>query len=156
MSANVHVATNAQDFEAFRDLIIEYEQSLPPDLRHSDLRRDLEDLEDRYSMPNAAFIATVDDRPGGCVALVELDPTTQVIKKMYVRPAFRNLGLARSLVSALIDFARKNGRARLVLDTDKTRLAAAYKLYLSFGFKECAPYGQVEYACPTYMELSLA
>jgi len=45
--------------------------------------------------------------------------------------------------------------ARLVLDTARERLRAAYELYRSLGFRECEPYGAVDYRCPTFMELRL-
>ncbi|HEY2554976.1 MAG TPA: hypothetical protein VGI15_06985, partial [Candidatus Cybelea sp.] len=37
----------------------------------------------------------------------------------------------------------------------KEHLPVAYRLYLSFGFQESAPYTTVNYRCPTFMELKL-
>jgi GNAT superfamily N-acetyltransferase len=155
MTIQVTLVKSPQDFARFRDLTVEYEDSLPVDLRHPDFQRQLEGLEQHFGPPNAAFVATVDGVPGGCVGLTQLNASTGVIKKLYVRPAQRNLGLARKLLAAAIDRARSNGMARVVLDTERERLQAAYRLYLSLGFEECEPYGEVDYACPTFMQLQL-
>ena len=53
-------------------------------------------------------------------------------------------------------FLEQHDYRRVVLDTEKQRLQTAYNLYRSFGFEECAPYAEVDYRCPTFMELRLA
>jgi hypothetical protein len=58
-------------------------------------------------------------------------------------------------VAEALTFLRESGYRRVVLDTDKERLRAAYELYGSLGFSECEPYGPVDYASPTFMELRL-
>jgi putative acetyltransferase len=151
----VCLAESLTDFRQFRDLVVEYEESLPDDLRHSEFEREIGDLRGHYGPPGAAFVATVDDVAAGCVALSVLDDSTAVIKKLYVTPAYRTLGLARRLLAALIDYARNRRMTRLVLDTERDRLPAAYALYLSLGFRECEPYGAVDYRCPTFMQLGL-
>lgn len=152
----VRLAESSEDFRRFCDLIVEYEISLPDDLKHSDLASEVDDLENHYSSPNAAFVATVDDISAGCVAFKALDASTAVIKKMYVTPAYRKFGVARALMAALIDISRERGLVRLVLDTERERLRPAYNLYRSLGFEECEAYGEVDYASPTFMQLQLA
>ncbi len=127
------------------DLIAEYETSLPQDLRHGSLEPF-----------RVAFVASVDGQPCGCVALDERDSGTGIIKRLYVRPAFRQHGVARALIDDLVAAARERGYLRIVLDTDRERLAAAYKCYLAYGFTECAPYVEaVSYVCATFMDLPL-
>ncbi len=155
MTVTVRTARTAQELEEFRDLAVEYEESLDPELRHAEFVSELAALHKYYAAPNAAFVAAVDAKPAGCVALCELDGSTGVIKKMYVRPDYRNLGVARSLMTTLIEQARLRLYAELVLDTDRQRLSVAYALYNSIGFEECEPYGSVDYACPTFMRLRL-
>jgi putative acetyltransferase len=155
MAVTVRLARTAREFERFRELAVEYEESLDPDLRHGNFAGELAVLPERYAEPNAAFVACVDAKPAGCVALCELNGSTGVVKKLYVRQDYRNLGVARSLMTTLIDLARRRRYAQLVLDTDRERLSAAYALYLAIGFEECEPYGSVDYACPTFMRLSL-
>jgi GNAT superfamily N-acetyltransferase len=156
VDAVIRRVTTGDDFQIFRCLITEYEESLPEDLRHSDFSRQVADLVTHYGEPHAAFVATIAGDPAGCVGLSILDAKTAVVKKMYVRPSHRNRGLARVLMAALTERARERGIERLVLDTARERLAAAYALYRSLGFRECAPYGDVDYRCPTFMELAIA
>ncbi len=153
MTVTVRMARTAPEFEQFRELAVEYEESLDPELRHAEFASELVAFHEHYSAPNAALVAAVHGKPAGCVALCELDGSIGLVKKIYVRPDFRNLGVARSLMTTLIDQARRRLYAELVLDTDRKRLSAAYALYHSIGFEECKPYGSVNYACPTFMEL---
>jgi GNAT superfamily N-acetyltransferase len=155
-TTSVAIAENRADFDRFRLLVVEYEESLPDDLKHSEFHREVNDLKTQYGPPGAAFVASVEGSAAGCVALSVLDASTALIKKLYVKPAYRNLGLARRLLAALIDFARERQVSRLVLDTERDRLPAAYRLYRSLGFNECAPYGEVDYRCPTFMELMIS
>jgi len=112
-------------------------------------------LEIIYSEPNAAFLGVIDQGAVGCVAITRLDMSTSVIKRLYVKPGFRQLGIARVLVHAAIEYSREQRQDRVVLDTDRTRLEAAYNLYVALGFVDTEPYGPVDYAGPTYMELRL-
>jgi len=153
MTVTVQRVQRSAQFEQFRRLQVAYEESLPADLRHGLL--DLASLEILYGEPNAALLGLVDDKPAGCVAITMLDTSSDVLKRLYVDPAFRNVGLARSLVNAALQRSREHQRLRVVLDTDRERLNAAYKLYVSLGFQECMPYGPVDYARPTYMELRI-
>lgn len=146
-------AREARDFERFHALQLEYEESLPADLRHS--LPEVGALDEIYAGANAVFLAYAGDDAAGCVAVTALDASTSVLKRLYVSPAHRNRGIARSLVEAVIAFSREHRHGRIVLDTERTRLSAAYQLYLSLGFEDCEPYGPVDYANPTYMELRL-
>jgi GNAT superfamily N-acetyltransferase len=108
-----------------------------------------------YAEPNAAFIASVGGAAAGCIAVSHLDSRTSVVQRLYVRPHFRKHGLARALVTAAVDFSRERGYARVVLDTERDLLPAAYELYASIGFTICEPYGTVPYDKATFMELRL-
>jgi putative acetyltransferase len=141
-------------FAQLRELLVEYENSLPVDLRHNG-NLDLRSLRIGDAAPNAAFLSLVDQNAAGCVALRCLDASTSLMQRLYVKPAYRQLGVARALVATAIQFSRDHQHRRIVLDTDRERLRAAYNLYVSLGFVQCEPYGSVDYACPTYMELRL-
>ena len=154
-SAGVIRARTVAEFADFAELIDEYERSLPEDLRHTEFAREIANISAHYSVPHAAFVAVCEGAPAGCVALTLLGDDSAIVKKMYVRPAFRRHGIARALMATLTAYARENGVARLVLDTARERLRAAYELYRSLGFRECEPYGAVDYRCPTFMELRL-
>jgi putative acetyltransferase len=134
--------------------MIEYEASLPPDLRHGHVPK-AKTLRLAYQEPNAAFLATNEKSAAGCVAVTRLDASRALMLRLFVKRSYRGRGVARELVKATVEFLRDRRYARVVLDTDKTRLPAAYNLYRSLGFRECEAYGAVEYEAPTYMELWL-
>jgi GNAT superfamily N-acetyltransferase len=144
-------ANRFADFHAFHDLLLEYEADLPSVLRHGSVP-DPGRLRASYVRRNAAFIAAAATQSAGCVAVRALDAETAVILRLFVRPAYRGAGAARALVTRAIRFLKNAGYARVVLDTDKERLRAAYQLYQSLGFTECEPYGPTAYPHATFME----
>lgn len=74
-------------------------------------------------------------------SLPQLGPRVCEMKRLYVRPPFRNLGIGRMLVESLLDEARTAGYALMKLDTDAApKFAAAISLYRSMGFTECERY----------------
>ena len=79
--------------------------------------------------------------PAGCVMLRPLHeiPQASEVKRLYVRPAFRNLGLAHALMQAAEDHARREGQHWLYLDT-KDDLHDAIRFYLSTGYTHCPRY----------------
>lgn len=90
--------------------------------------------------PDGLFLlARVDGAPAGCVGVRVLSPGVGEIKRMFVRPAFRGLGIGRSLLAAVEAAARDLGRTRLRLDTME-ELTEARHLYHSSGYREIDPY----------------
>ena len=79
--------------------------------------------------------------PAGCVMLRLLQqiPQAAEVKRLYVRRAFRNLGLAHALMQAAEDHARREGHHWLYLDT-KDDLHDAIRFYLSTGYTHCPRY----------------
>jgi ribosomal protein S18 acetylase RimI-like enzyme len=147
-------AESDADFRSLHALLVEYENDLPPRLRHGRVP-ERDELAESYAQRDAAFLARFEGAPAGCVAVAKIAEGTAVMIRLYVKPLHRGRGAARALVSAALDFLKQEGYARVVLDTEKDVLAAAYRLYQSFGFEECAPYGIVDYQNPTFMELYL-
>ncbi len=154
MTLAIHRIASERDFHDLHHLFLEYELELPPRLRHGVVPT-VRELQDAYAEPNAAFLATFDGTAAGCVAVTLLDRDTGLLRHLFVRPQSRKLGAARALVEEVLAFARRGAHRRVVLDTDKAALPAAYRLYRSLGFTECAPHGPVSYETPTYMELLL-
>ncbi|MFJ6569769.1 GNAT family N-acetyltransferase [Streptomyces sp. NPDC091292] len=62
------------------------------------------------------------------------------IKRMYVTPEARGLGLARRILAALESDAREAGRIRMVLETG-TMQPEAMALYASSGYTLCEKFG---------------
>jgi GNAT superfamily N-acetyltransferase len=79
--------------------------------------------------------------PVGCGAVRLLDAETAELKRMYVAPSVRGIGLGRRLVAALETEARSLGARRLVLETG-VRQTAALALYRATGFDPIPLYGE--------------
>ena len=67
-------------------------------------------------------------------------PRSREIKRLWVRPQARGLGLGRLLIQAIIDRARVADIEVLHLDTAPEAMDSAYRLYHSLGFKPCEAY----------------
>jgi ribosomal protein S18 acetylase RimI-like enzyme len=76
------------------------------------------------------------------------------MKRLYTRPRFRRLGIGRALCEAVIEEARRAGYERMRLDTLPS-MKAAQAMYLSFGFREIAPYRYNPIEGAMFLELEL-
>lgn len=81
----------------------------------------------------------------GCGELKALDAETGEIKRMWVAPEARGIGLARRLLDALEEQARGFGMRRVRLDTNRT-LEEARALYRKAGYREIGRYNDNTYA----------
>lgn len=90
---------------------------------------------------SAMWIAYVDGRPAGCVAMRPLDDIDGAVecKRLYVGRDFRRRGLAEMLMQALETHAAAIGYTSVYLDT-KDDLHAAIKLYHQLGYADCPRY----------------
>jgi DNA-binding MarR family transcriptional regulator/GNAT superfamily N-acetyltransferase len=86
--------------------------------------------------PRGAFLLAMSDGlPIGCVGLKGSKSEIAEIKRLWVAPSARGLGLARRLMTATEDIARELSIKVLRLDTNKA-LPEAQKLYRSTGWTE--------------------
>lgn len=81
----------------------------------------------------------------GCAGLKLPGDAPAEVKRMWVAPHARGLGLGRRFLAELEQRAARHGRTVLRLDTNNT-LDAAIGLYRSFGFREVAPFNDEPYA----------
>jgi putative acetyltransferase len=98
----------------------------------------------KLRQPDVTFwTAWADAELLGCGALRELSARHGEIKSMRTAPAFRGKGVARAVLSHIIEEARMRSYERLSLETGSMQaFAPAQKLYKAFGFAYCAPFGE--------------
>lgn len=91
------------------------------------------------------LLARLDGEAVGCGALKRLDATTGEIKRVWVSPAARGLGIAARLMDRLESLAGEIGCTRVFLDTNKT-LTEAQAMYRKRGYREIERYNDNPYA----------
>jgi GNAT superfamily N-acetyltransferase len=106
---------------------------------------DARDL-DALRPPHGTFLVVrSDDTTVGCAGLHRIDDATGEIKRMWIDPDWRGLGLGRRLLDRVEDAARDRGRERVVLDTNET-LVEAIALYERAGYEPIDRYNDNPYA----------
>lgn len=87
------------------------------------------------------WLATVGDDVVGCIALRELREMSQnaEIKRLYVQPAYRRLGIAQTLLKTLESFALEAGYKWLYLDS-APGMDAAVRFYQRNDYDPCPRY----------------
>jgi ribosomal protein S18 acetylase RimI-like enzyme len=134
------------DTAAAMQLITELEAHLdplyPPASRHG------YSIEKLLARNVTFFVARYAEQPAGCGGVQlfpaegrgQPDPYAE-LKRMYVRPAFRGLGLGQQMLEHLADHARSQGAALLRLETG-IHQRAAIGLYERWGFRRIPPFGE--------------
>jgi putative acetyltransferase len=136
-----------EDTEEARTLLMRYGQYLAASPSGSagvcipGYEAELQALPGKYVAKEAdLLLARVQGEPAGCVAIAErvlADGTRAAeMKRLWVEPRFRGLGLGRGLVVAAIEWARSQGHGAVVLDTVNEAMPEAGKLYQSLGFEQ--------------------
>jgi putative acetyltransferase len=155
MNIQIRSAQNQQDIESIRVLFQEYEKAIGVDLCFQGFAEELAGLPGRYSSPEGALLlAFVDSQLAGCVALRWFDYNTCEMKRLYVRPDFRGLGLGRKLALVVIDEATQIGYTKMRLDTLPS-MVEAIAMYKTLGFAEIEPYRFNQVNGAIYMERGL-
>jgi GNAT superfamily N-acetyltransferase len=91
------------------------------------------------------LVATLHAEPVGCAALKFRRGGSADVKRMWVSPTVRGLGLGRRLLTEVEAQAATRGMRTLRLETNGT-LTEAIGLYRATGYREVAPFNDEPYA----------
>jgi len=153
---NVCQTQLSEQIDRVRELFLEYAESLGFSLCFQSFDKELAGLPGDYSPPDGRLLlALIENQPAGCVALHKIEPGICEMKRLYVRPQFRDKGLGRALAERVIVDARQIGYRQLRLDTVEPVMRAAVAMYRQMGFREIAPYRENPIEGALYMELQL-
>jgi ribosomal protein S18 acetylase RimI-like enzyme len=136
--------------EAARQLLHEYGEfvvSQPGSARfcYGSLEKEIAQLPTTFEgQGGGCLLARLGDAPAGFVAWralpASVDTEAWEMKRLWVRPLARGVGLGRILTEAVIERAQTSERSAIYLDTVPETMGSAYRMYLELGFAPCAPY----------------
>jgi GNAT superfamily N-acetyltransferase len=135
-------ALGPADLDAVRALFRAYAASLPVDLGYQGFEDELAALPGVYASPEGLLLLAraPDGSPLGCGAFRAMKAGEGCeMKRVYIAPSARGLGLGIAMVEALMAQARLAGYRTIALDTLPSMIEA-HRLYAKLGFTPIAPY----------------
>ena len=145
MSINIVYGYDYKDeikslFTEYTEYLVENDVEFKKYLEIQKYDNEIENLEDKYGMPwGRLYIAFYEIQVAGCIALRKLNDTQCEMKRLYVKPEFRNKGIAKMLVEKVISDSKEIGYSSMLLDT-LPFLQTAIKMYKKIGFYEIGCY----------------
>ncbi len=128
--------TNSSDPD-FRLLVAELD---------AELRITYQELMDTYEQHNVievidtVVVTYVSGQPAGCACFKDIGEQTGEVKRMYVQPASRGLGISAMMLKELDNWALSLGFATMLLETGEKQ-NIAINLYTRSGYKRVDNYG---------------
>lgn len=138
----IHIkkAISGKDIEIAQHLLQEYGELRCYDIALGDYEKEMAGLPGEYAQPHGCLLlAFHDNDPVGCVALRRRDDEVSEMKRLYVKPDYRDRKICRALVVEVIREAREKGYRLMRLDTHPW-MKEAEALYKSVGFYEIEAY----------------
>jgi ribosomal protein S18 acetylase RimI-like enzyme len=147
----------ADDLESVIKLFREYAASLDVDLAYQNFEAEMAAMPGKYAPPHGALLLARDltGTPIGGVGLRPLDiPGCCEMKRLYVSPEGRGVGLGQRLVEAVVSEAKRIGYSEMRLDTLPS-MAGAFALYCKLGFEPMKPYYDTPVVGTAFLRRSL-
>jgi ribosomal protein S18 acetylase RimI-like enzyme len=138
---NITKADAAKEFELGKILFEEYAGSLNFDLGYQDFEKELNNLSQQYKEPDGALLLCFIDNEiaVGCAGVRKFSDEIAELKRLYVKPDYRNLKIGKRILVSAIDIARRLNYKFIRLDTVPGQ-EKAQELYHYLGFYEIEPY----------------
>ncbi len=151
----VLVVESPADLTAVRLLFLGHAAALRGHPGFEAVRADAERLPAPYAPPaGRLYLARLNGRAAGCVAIRPQDATTAELKRMFVHPTARRRGVARALMERVLADAPGMGYDRIRLGT-LDEMTAAQALYRELGFVEIPRYRPDELVDTRFFECHL-
>lgn len=142
-------------FSEYTDMILSKNPAFQIYLTIQNYEEERRHLEVKYGLPDGRlYLARCDGAPAGCIALRRMDDAVCEMKRLYVRPEFREHHLGKQMIQRIIDDAREIGYRCILLDT-LPFMESAIHLYRQFGFYEIPCYNDSPIDTTIFMRLDL-
>lgn len=156
-------AQNIDDYLEVKKLILEYVSWLKVEGGHEikvtlssqNLDKELDTLPVTYGYPDGAiFLALKNNKAIAVAGIKRFNNKECEVKRMFVQPGSRGLGIGRLLLTKCIEIAKRLNYETIKLDTTGF-MKSAIKLYFDCGFIEIQAYRQNTHKEARYFELDL-
>ena len=152
---SIAAAEGPADMERVRALFLEYQDWLGVDLCFQDFEAELAALPGAYAPPKGGlWFAKAAGEIAGVAGVRPFKDGLCEMKRLWIRPTFRGLGLGRRLAESTIAAARAAGYRAMCLDT-LGHMTAARAVYEDLGFREIPAYYDNPLDDVRYLELEL-
>lgn len=150
---------SAEDLESAVQLFTTYTDSLGIDLSYQNYGTEIANMPGRYAPPTGELFLCRNNTTGkaiGCVGFRDLNPALGwcEMKRLYVSPAGRGMGIGSALLEKAMETARNLGYKQIVLDT-LSSMTQAIELYKRKGFEEIPPYYETPMKDTVFMKYEL-
>lgn len=147
--------TTKEESEIIIDLFGKYINEVNLNLDFQGFEDELKELPGKYDSPGGIiYLALIAQKPVGCIAVKPLFKNDSEMKRLYIKPDYRGMGISSKLTEYAINFAREYGYDNMYLDT-LASMTPAIKLYKKHGFIETKPYYHNPLDNVVYMKLDL-
>ncbi|KAF2500557.1 carbonic anhydrase [Lophium mytilinum] len=155
-SITISPVRTSADLAATIQLFNDYVAWLDIDLAFQDFAAEIANMPGKYAGPTGELLLARDTAgvAVGCVAIRPLSAGCCEVKRLWVAPEGRGLGVGRALVVAVIEAARDRGYGEMRLDT-LPKMGAAIGLYESLGFERCERYYETPIEGTVFLRMAL-
>lgn len=134
------IAITGNDLHDAKMLFTEYANSLNVDLSFQDFEKELASIDKQYTHPFGGLLLAYNDNAAiACVGIRKINDDTAELKRMYVKPQYRCMGIGNELLHRSLELTQQLGYKKIRLDT-LANMHKAQSLYLANGFIAIPPY----------------